>query len=132
MNHLDDAQLLERFSQRMAAIEAEVPMPPAWRPPFTVQSPHRGYQTVSSEVRFVAAAVIVALFGGFLLVAMPTTRGPADLLPVGAPASPSPRPTFHGSIGFPPRGVIQEWGGWMVRESVWLGLPYEEFSGWSY
>jgi hypothetical protein len=50
---------------------------------------HRWGFTVFSALKFVAAAAIVALFGGFLLAGVLTTPSDEDVLPVGASASPS-------------------------------------------
>jgi hypothetical protein len=54
-----------------------------------VQSPKRGL-TMFSTVKFVAAAAIVALFGGFLLAGVLTTQQGDDMTPAAATESPSP------------------------------------------
>jgi hypothetical protein len=76
---------------------------------------------------FLVVAVAAATFVVFGVDLRPVgTAGGEDTQPA---AAPSPRPTFHGSIGFPPRGTAQS--GTMVRESVWLSLPHEESLDWS-
>ena len=62
---------------------APVPIPATIGP-----TPARGF-TMFSALKFVAAAVIVALFGGFLLAGLLTTPR-NDVLPAAVTASPSP------------------------------------------
>ena len=49
--------------------------------------------TMFSALKFVAAAVIVALFGGFLLAGILTTPQGEDMAPAAVTASPSPMTT---------------------------------------
>jgi len=54
--------------------------------------PDRGF-TMSSALKFVAAAAIVALFGGFLLAGVLTTPQGAETVPAAVTASPEPETT---------------------------------------
>ena len=82
MTRQDDAQLLDRFHRRLAAIEAEVPAPPRWRGPGATQSPKWRFPSLFSVARIAVAGAIVALFGGFLLQGVLTpSRATIDCQP---------------------------------------------------
>ena len=53
-------------------------------------APTEGGFTMFSALKFVAAGVIVALFGGFLLAGILTTPQGDDVLPAAVTESPSP------------------------------------------
>jgi len=97
MTHIDDAELLDRFARKMSAIEADVADPPLWIAPEGRPSQPLAtarFQPVLSATKFVAAGVIVALFGGFLLSGVLTQDGDESLLLPGASASPEATPSY--------------------------------------
>jgi len=56
----------------------------------TTTSPKWRFQSMFSATKFVVAGVIVALFGGFLLMGVLTTQQGDDVVPAAVTASPSP------------------------------------------
>ncbi len=65
---------------------------PAPIPATNGRPPARGF-TMFSALKFIAAAAIVALFGGFLLTGILTTQQGDEVLPAAVTASPSPMTT---------------------------------------
>ena len=55
--------------------------------------------TMLSAAKFVAAAAIVALFGGFLLAGVLTTQQGEEMAPAAVTTSPSPMPTEELLLG---------------------------------
>lgn len=118
MTHLDDAQLLERFSRRLADIEAEVPMPPAWRRPAAISSRAWRVQALPSATKLVVAGAIVALLGAWLL------GGPrAGLLSQESASEPGAEASQPTSFAIAPGSYTIPWG----INDVHLTVP----AGWS-
>jgi|GEM_PF-2354849 len=85
--------------ERVTAIPFTTSRRRGWLPHFDT-----GRYTMFSAVKFIAAAVIVALFGGFLLAGILTTPQGDELAPAAVTESPSPMATEEWSSdidGFP-------------------------------
>jgi len=78
--------------ERVRTVPTETPQRRSWLPRIDT----RGF-TMFSAVKFVAAAVIVALFGGFLLAGVLTTPQPDEVAPAAVTESPTPGAVASGS-----------------------------------
>jgi hypothetical protein len=79
-----------------AVPDSETPHQRGWLPPiFTGR-----FHSMFSATRFVAAAAIVALFGGFLLTGVLTTQQGDEMIPAAVTTSPSPMTTDELLSGF--------------------------------
>jgi hypothetical protein len=81
---------LPELHELVRSTAANAPQPPGFSPTITTWRT----QSMFSATKFVVAAVIVALFGGFLLTSVLTQQTEEAVPAVGASASPSPEATY--------------------------------------